>query len=76
MDHQGDGNSLLHQVASFVPATLKCSFGTTAPLLRDGEGSFHSLELVLTAINEIRGGNASYNGRIDQYVLVSQLTTM
>jgi hypothetical protein len=33
----------------FVPATLKCSFGTTGPLLRDGEGLFHSLELVLTA---------------------------
>jgi hypothetical protein len=33
----------------FVPATLKCSFGTTAPLLRGGEGLFHSLELVLTA---------------------------
>jgi hypothetical protein len=32
--HQGDGNSLLHQVAPFFPAILKCSFGTTAPLLR------------------------------------------
>jgi hypothetical protein len=53
--HQGDGNSLLHRVASvLLPATLKCSLSTIAPLLRDGEGLFHSLELDLTAKRDTR----------------------
>jgi hypothetical protein len=71
--HQGDGNSLLHQVASFCSSHSEVLFWHNRPSFEGRRGFIPQSRVGLNCQNEIRGGNASYNGRICQSVLGSQI---